>query len=157
ALPESGRTPFCRSCRESAGAHRQVSDGLPQQWHGICTGRRSSMSQFSDERGAELRELFFETAQELLQALNDGALKLEKHPKDLETVREIRRTVHTLKGDAAACSFRELSEAAHELEDALALEAIPAGSSLADVAFAAADAFNAMLKAYRHHKKPPAA
>ena len=31
-----------------------------------------------DERGAELRELFFETSQELLQALNEEALKLEK-------------------------------------------------------------------------------
>ena len=73
-----------------------------------------------EEPGAELRDLFFETAQELLQALNDGALKLEKAPDDLEVVREIRRHVHTLKGDAAACSFRELSEAAHEFEDALA-------------------------------------
>ena len=91
------------------------------------------------------------------KSLNDSALKLEKNPQDLEIVREIRRTVHTLKGDAAACSFRELSEAAHELEDALALEQIPAGGSLADVAFAAADAFNGMLNAYRKHKKPPAA
>ena len=115
------------------------------------------MSHTSDERGAELRDLFFETAQELLQSLNDSALKLEKDPQDLEIVREIRRTVHTLKGDAAACSFRELSEAAHELEDALALEQIPAGGSLAEVAFAAADAFNGMLNAYRKHKKPPAA
>ena len=112
------------------------------------------MSQFSDERGAELRDLFFETAQELLQALNDGALKLEKSPDDLEVVREIRRTVHTLKGDAAACSFRELSEAAHELEDALALETVPKGGSLAEVAFAAADAFGAMLTSYRGNKKP---
>ena len=40
------------------------------------------MSQFSDERGAELRELFFETAQELLQVLNEDALKLEKSPQD---------------------------------------------------------------------------
>jgi two-component system chemotaxis sensor kinase CheA len=114
------------------------------------------VSHLSDERGAELRDLFFETAQELLQALNDGALKLEKHPEDLEVVREIRRTVHTLKGDAAACGFRELSEAAHELEDALALETIPAGGSLAEVAFAAADTFGAMLNAYRKHKKPAA-
>jgi chemotaxis protein histidine kinase CheA len=58
----------------------------------------------SDERIAELRELFFESAQELLQALNDEALKLEKHPGDVEIVRGIRRTVHTLKGDAAACA-----------------------------------------------------
>ena len=63
------------------------------------------MTLFSDERGGELRELFFETAQELLQALNDDALKLEKAPKDAEIIRSIRRTVHTLKGDAAACGF----------------------------------------------------
>jgi len=81
------------------------------------------VSQFSDERGAELRELFFETAQELLQGLNDEALKLEKLPGDSDTVRNIRRIVHTLKGDAAATGFHELSELAHELEDALALEA----------------------------------
>ena len=64
------------------------------------------MTQFSDERGGELRELFFETAQELLQSLNEEALKLEKHPGDAETVRSIRRIVHTLKGDAAACGTR---------------------------------------------------
>ena len=75
-----------------------------------------------DERGTELRQLFFETAKELLQALNDSALKLEKNPSDAEVVRDIRRTVHTLKGDAAACGFRELSELAHEFEDALAVE-----------------------------------
>lgn len=115
------------------------------------------MNHLSDERGAELRELFFESAQELLQALNDGALRLEKTPKDMEIVRDIRRTVHTLKGDAAACGFREISEAAHELEDALALEAIPSHASLAEVAFTAADVFGAMLAAYRKGKKPPSA
>ena len=36
-----------------------------------------------------------------------------------EIIRSIRRTVHTLKGDSAACGFQELSELAHMLEDAL--------------------------------------
>ena len=111
------------------------------------------MTQSSDERGAELRELFFETAQELLQTLNEEALKLEKSPGDAELVRSIRRTVHTLKGDAAACGFRELSNAAHELEDALALESASSHGSLAEVAFAAADTFGAMLAAYRRKGK----
>lgn len=115
------------------------------------------MTQFPDERGAELRQLFFETAQELLQALNDDALNLEKHPGDLETVRSIRRTVHTLKGDAAACGFRELSELAHELEDALTLEYASSPVSLAEVAFTAADAFEAMLVSYRSSLAPPSA
>ena len=77
------------------------------------------MSQFSDERAAELKQLFFETALELLQSLNDETLKLEKKPGDLETVRTIRRIVHTLKGDSAAVGYHELSELAHELEDVI--------------------------------------
>jgi two-component system, chemotaxis family, sensor kinase CheA len=113
------------------------------------------MTQLPDDRAAEMRELFFETAQELLQSLNDEALKLEKHPADEELVRSIRRIVHTLKGDAAACGFRELSNAAHEMEDALALESAASHGSLAEVAFAAADTFNAMLTAYRRKGKMP--
>ncbi len=113
------------------------------------------MTQFSDERGAEMRELFFETAQELLQSLNEEALKLERNPADAELVRSIRRIVHTIKGDAAACGFRELSNAAHELEDALALESASAYGSLAEVAFTAADTFGAMLAAYRRKGKLP--
>ncbi len=115
------------------------------------------MTQLPDERAAEMRELFFETAQELLQSLNDEALKLEKHPADEELVRSIRRIVHTLKGDAAACGFRELSNAAHELEDALALESAASHDSLAEISFTAADIFNAMLTAYRHKGKLPSA
>jgi two-component system chemotaxis sensor kinase CheA len=115
------------------------------------------VTQFSDERGAELRELFFETSQEILQALNEEALKLEKNSGDAETVRNIRRSVHTLKGDAAACGFRELSELAHELEDALALETASSRASLAEVAFTAADVFSTMLASYRGHIELPSA
>jgi len=114
------------------------------------------LSHPSDDRTTELRELFFETSQELLQALNEEAMKLEKKPGDSELVRSIRRTVHTLKGDSAACGFRELSELAHDLEDVLALE-IGAGAhpEVAEVALAAADLFSAMLAAYRKGKKVP--
>ena len=111
------------------------------------------MTQFSDERGSELRELFFETAHELLQSLNEEALKLEKQPGDVETLRSIRRVVHTLKGDAAACGYRELSELAHELEDALAVETASSHTSLAEVAFTAADIFGSMLSSYRRRAK----
>ncbi len=106
------------------------------------------MSDSHDERGAELRELFFETAQELLHALNEESLNLEKHPGDEEIVRSIRRTVHTLKGDAAACGLRELSELAHQFEDALSLETAAGHAALAEIAFAAADVFACMLTAY---------
>ena len=113
------------------------------------------MTQFSDERGGELRDLFFETAQELLQSLNEDALKLEKTPGDREIIRSIRRIVHTLKGDSAAAGFRELSELAHALEDALAVETPGDDVSLAGLGFLAADIFSAMLTAYREQTALP--
>jgi two-component system, chemotaxis family, sensor kinase CheA len=109
-----------------------------------------------DERAAELRELFFETSQELLQALNEQALQLEKHPGDDEIVRSIRRTVHTLKGDSAACGLRELSELAHQFEDALSLESAASHAMLPEIAFASADVFTAMVVAYHKGGKLPA-
>jgi two-component system, chemotaxis family, sensor kinase CheA len=109
----------------------------------------------SEERGAELRDLFYETSQELLQALNDEALQLEKHPGDEEIVRGIRRTVHTLKGDSAACGLRELSELAHQFEDALSMEGAAAQAAVAEIAFAAADVFAEMIHAYYRGAKLP--
>ena len=113
------------------------------------------MTNSPDERSAELRDLFYETSQELLQALNDEALKLEKSPGDEEIVRSIRRTVHTLKGDSAACGLRELSELAHQFEDALSLEGAVSHAAVAEIAFGAADVFVEMIASYRHGTKMP--
>ena len=114
------------------------------------------MSFFSDERAGELRAIFFETAQELVQAMNEEGLHLEQAPADREIVRELRRTVHTLKGDAAACGYEQLSDLAHKLEDALTPEtAERAGTALAEVVLRAADSFEACLAAYRSATEPP--
>jgi two-component system chemotaxis sensor kinase CheA len=104
---------------------------------------------------SELRQLFFESAGELVQKLNDEAMQLEKSPGDAETARSLRRTVHTLKGDAAACGFRELSELSHEFEDVLSLENTSAAASVPEIALRAADVFAALLEAYRNETKLP--
>lgn len=115
------------------------------------------MSFFSDERASELRELFFESATELLQTLNEEGLELEKRPGDEEVLRQVRRTVHTLKGDSAACGYQELSELAHQLEDLLTPEiAATSGAALAGAVLIAADTFSSMLSAYRGNLQPPA-
>jgi two-component system chemotaxis sensor kinase CheA len=112
---------------------------------------------FSDDRANELRNLFFESAQELLQTLNEEGLALESNPNNPETIRTIRRTMHTLKGDSAACGYRELSDLAHALEDALTPEvAARAGSQLADLVLNSADTFDGILTAYREERQPPA-
>ncbi len=157
ALSQSPGLPVRGPRGKPAGPDRQIHHGASQQRDRLPEGRGERMTQFPDERAAEMRELFFESAQELLQALNEEALKLEKRPGDAELVRGIRRIVHTLKGDAAACGFRELSNAAHDLEDALALESASSHGSLAEVAFTAADTFGAMLAAYRRKGKLPSA
>ncbi len=108
-----------------------------------------------EDRMAELRTLFFETASELVQTMNEQAMLLEKSPGDAEIVRGLRRTIHTLKGDSAACGFRELSELAHEFEDVLTLENPAATPLVPDVALRAADVFTALLEAYRRKKKVP--
>jgi two-component system, chemotaxis family, sensor kinase CheA len=108
-----------------------------------------------DDRLSELRELFFESAAELVQNLNEQAMRLEKSPGEAETVRSLRRTVHTLKGDAAACGFRELSELAHAFEDVLMLENPTQAASVPEVALHVADAFAGLLEAYHRKKKLP--
>ena len=114
------------------------------------------MSFFSDERASELRELFFESATELLQVLNEEGLELEKRPGDAEVIRQVRRTVHTLKGDSAACGFQELSDLAHQLEDLLTPEVAESSKgALAEAVLIAADTFSSMLSAYRGNLQPP--
>src|ERR1700726_3619442 len=114
------------------------------------------MSRAPEDRGAELRALFFESAYELLQALNEGGLQLETHPGDEEVLRGVRRAVHTLKGDAAACGFAQLSELAHALEEVLTPEVVHSrGAGIAEIVLSAADIFGAMLFAYERSSEPP--
>jgi two-component system, chemotaxis family, sensor kinase CheA len=108
-----------------------------------------------NEHTSELRELFFESAEEILQGMNEAALALEKRPDDTEQLRHVRRAVHTLKGDSAACGFRELSELAHSLEDVLAPELpLENAGAVAGVVLTAADTFHEMLSAYRNDLHP---
>jgi two-component system chemotaxis sensor kinase CheA len=109
-----------------------------------------------EDRGAELRALFFESANELLQLLNEAGLELESGPADEEVIRRVRRAVHTLKGDSAACGFNNLSELAHELEDVLTLQvARTRGPQLAELVLAAADSFESILAAAQRNVDPP--
>ena len=114
------------------------------------------MSRPPEDRNSELRALFFESASEVLQSLNEAGLELEASPSDEEVIRRVRRGVHTLKGDSAACGFHKLSELAHELEDVLSPQVGQTnGSRLADVVLVAADSFAALLGAYQRNVAPP--
>jgi two-component system, chemotaxis family, sensor kinase CheA len=114
------------------------------------------LSFLPEDRGAELRALFFESSADVLQVINDAGLKLEKQPGDEELIRSVRRAVHTLKGDSAACGFTKLSEISHELEDVLTVQiAQKYGSEVAEVVLAAVDLFEGLLSAYQKELEPP--
>jgi len=114
------------------------------------------LSFLPEDRGAELRALFFESAAELLQVINDAGLHLEKKPADEELIRGVRRAVHTLKGDSAACGFSKLSEITHEMEDILTLNVARShGALLAELILSAVDLFEGMLSAYQKELEPP--
>jgi len=107
------------------------------------------VTRLPEDRGGELRALFFESASELLQSLNEAGLELESRPADEEVIRRVRRVVHTLKGDSAACGFHKLSELAHVLEDVLTPQVAQArGADLAD-------SFSTILTAYQRNADPP--
>jgi len=109
-----------------------------------------------DERVSDLRELFFETALELLQTLNEDGLALERGAGDQEAIRRVRRVVHTLKGDAGAIGMRELSELAHEFENVLTPElAAERRPEVAEAVVAAADTFESLLSAARKNLPSP--
>ena len=94
SLSEPGMAFSVRRSRgEPARPDRQVSDGSRNSGTAYQRSRGDGVSR-SDERGAEMRELFFETAAELLQALNEDALSSKRHPAT-RSLRSIRRTVHT--------------------------------------------------------------
>jgi two-component system chemotaxis sensor kinase CheA len=77
------------------------------------------MMQFSDAERAELLATFRAQAAELLVALEEGLLTLERAPQDEEALHAVFRAAHTIKGDARIVGFEEVALAAHALEDVL--------------------------------------
>jgi len=65
----------------------------------------------------ELQEIFALEAQEHNQTIQNGLERLRKDPADTETLSEVRRATHTLKGAAAAVGFEDISRLAHLMED----------------------------------------
>ena len=64
----------------------------------------------------KLQAIFKTEAEELLLALERALLKFESDLTDMESVREIFRVMHTLKGSAGTVGARRLASAAAALE-----------------------------------------
>jgi chemosensory pili system protein ChpA (sensor histidine kinase/response regulator) len=73
----------------------------------------------TDEVPPELAEVFGEEAREHLETIARLTLRLSSEPQDRESVQELRRAVHTLKGAAGVVGYKGASKLAHRAEDLL--------------------------------------
>ncbi len=67
----------------------------------------------------EYLSVFVDESRETLQSLNDNLLKLESSPEDMETVNEVFRLLHTLKGMAGTMGFENMMKLCHKMENVL--------------------------------------
>jgi len=95
------------------------------------------------------KELFFSESQEYLKKINKELVKLEKNPSDLETINEIFRLMHTLKGMSATMGYKELADLAHHLEDIfdiLRSEKVNLTSQMIDLIFESVDVISTLIE-----------
>ncbi len=67
----------------------------------------------------DLREIFFNECEELLEVLSDGIAQMESGEASLDTVNAVFRAVHSIKGGAGAFGLDALVEFAHGFENTL--------------------------------------
>ena len=93
-------------------------------------------------------DLFIDETKEHLQSLNEHVLELEKDPDNADTVNEIFRAAHTLKGMAGTMGFARMQRLTHDLENVFSEirnENMKANEKLIDVLFRGLDALESYL------------
>ena len=62
-------------------------------------------------------EIFIDETKEHLQTLNDQVLIMEQDPENIDTVNEIFRAAHSLKGMAGTMGFKRMQRLTHDMEN----------------------------------------
>ena len=62
-------------------------------------------------------EIFIDETKEHIQTLNDQVLILEAEPDNIDTVNEIFRAAHSLKGMAGTMGFKRMQRLTHDMEN----------------------------------------
>src|SRR6059058_2933639 len=70
---------------------------------------------------AQYLPMFMAEAREHLQELNLAVVRIEERPDDRETVDEIFRIAHSLKGMSATMGFGGMAALTHQMEDVFEL------------------------------------
>ena len=62
-------------------------------------------------------DIFLDESKEHLQNLNTSVLNLEQDPENPDTIGEIFRAAHTLKGMAGTMGFKRMQNLTHDMEN----------------------------------------
>ena len=94
-------------------------------------------------------EIFIDETNEHLQNLSDCIMTLEKEPENMDTINEIFRAAHSLKGMAGTMGFKRMQHLTHDMENVF--QEVRSGnmkvtSGLVDVLFQCLDAIDAYLE-----------
>ena len=93
-------------------------------------------------------EIFIEETKEHLQSLNEQLLVLEKEPDNKETINEIFRAAHSLKGMAGTMGYKRMQKLTHDMENVfqeIRNEKMKVSSTLVDGLFRGLDALEEYL------------
>lgn len=100
-----------------------------------------------------IKQTFFQECEELLVAMEEGLLAIEKGEYDNETVNAVFRAVHSIKGGAGAFGFDRMVEFSHVFEtvlDKLRSGELQASSKVVAVLLRAGDMLADHVEAARH-------
>lgn len=62
-------------------------------------------------------EIFLDETKEHLQSLSDQFMILEQEPDNMDTINEIFRSAHTLKGMAGTMGYKRMQTLTHDMEN----------------------------------------
>ncbi|MDA3950507.1 MAG: chemotaxis protein CheA, partial [Spirochaeta sp.] len=111
------------------------------------------MSDYLDPANEELLSDFYVEAEMQVETLESNLLVLENDPGNPDSIDEIFRAAHTLKGGAATVQMTELAEFTHLMEDALdeiRSGHVQIGEATVDTLLTAIDIIKAMLAERRN-------
>ena len=93
-------------------------------------------------------EIFIDETKEHLESLNTQVLELEKDPNNSETINEIFRAAHSLKGMAGTMGYKRMQRLTHDMENAFSevrSGKIAVSAELIDIVFQCLDALEEYL------------
>ena len=94
-------------------------------------------------------EIFIDESAERLQTLSDCIMTLEQDPDNKDTINEVFRAAHSLKGMAGTMGFKRMQHLTHDMENVfqeVRSEKISVDSSMIDLLFKCLDALDAYLE-----------